>query len=643
MKLIKAQLENFRSIKTAELNFKIPFKILVGKNESGKSNILKALSLLDKDTLPSKEDLREGINDFDKKISTEVTFEFKLDETELNEVYQKLETLLLTNNGEADKKTIASIDDIEHNLFDLCLKYNAGLYEVNIATLQNRYTYWSLKDKWKSNPELKWNPGDEDQTYGPVRQKYKDYKIIDISVLADSEKDSFIELSDEKVHDLICNQINTYIKNHHPQVINWKYDEKNLLPDSINIATFVANPSSFSPLKTMFELAEIKNIKEAITTYQNSGSFHKLNNFLEKIADKTTKHFREVWKEYKNIEFTLNLNGDTIVTGIKETNTYSFQQRSDGFKRFVTFLLMVSATYKTENLKNAILLIDEPDISLHPSGIRYLRDELIRISKHNTVCASTHSIFLIDNTNLNRHYIIKKENEVTSIEEVDEHNIINEEVIYNALGFSFYETLRHTNLVFEGWRDKELFRKSLEKNAVDIKELKDFFKDFGFCHINGVKEAKSIAPILELSGRNFFIISDNDDVANARKKDFVKEKTHGEWLTYKDCFDECKAITGEDFLKKEHISAAINSIKKIKKELAGVPKLEDSQYGVINEINRWLEKECLIKDPQERKDIIGQIKEILFESLKHTNIDAAYYDFLRALKTKVEKQIKSTT
>ena len=77
-----------------------------------------------------------------------------------------------------------------------------------------------------------------------------------------------------------------------------------------------------------------------------------------------------------------------------EHNRYDFAQRSDGFKRFVSFLLLVSTLVKTKQLENVLLLIDEPEISLHPTGARYLRDELIRISKTNWVVYSTHSIFM---------------------------------------------------------------------------------------------------------------------------------------------------------------------------------------------------------------------------------------------------------
>ena len=175
-----------------------------------------------------------------------------------------------------------------------------------------------------------------------------------------------------------------------------------------------------------------------VRIYRLRWSIVRENSHLDRIANKTTNHFRKVWREYRNIEFSLRLDADQIIPGIKELNTHDFARRSDGFKRFVTFLLMISVKVKADLLRNTLLLIDEPDTSLHPTGARYLRDELIRISRTNHVVYSTHSIFMIDSGDIGRHLIVKKKGEVTSIESAKESNIAEEEVLYNALGHSVF-------------------------------------------------------------------------------------------------------------------------------------------------------------------------------------------------------------
>lgn len=49
MRLNHVDISNFRSIKSIVINFDPKCRVLVGINESGKSNILEALSLLDPD------------------------------------------------------------------------------------------------------------------------------------------------------------------------------------------------------------------------------------------------------------------------------------------------------------------------------------------------------------------------------------------------------------------------------------------------------------------------------------------------------------------------------------------------------------------------------------------------------------------
>ena len=62
------------------------------------------------------------------------------------------------------------------------------------------------------------------------------------------------------------------------------------------------------------------------------------------------------------------MDGDFIKCSVSEKNDFSFQKRSDGFKKFVAFLLTVSTKSRMGDLKNTLVLVDEPDSGLHPSG-----------------------------------------------------------------------------------------------------------------------------------------------------------------------------------------------------------------------------------------------------------------------------------
>ena len=50
--------------------------------------------------------------------------------------------------------------------------------------------------------------------------------------------------------------------------------------------------------------------------------------------------------------------------------------RSDGFKQFISFILSLSIETKKYDNNNRLILIDEPERHLHPSGIRDLGKDL---------------------------------------------------------------------------------------------------------------------------------------------------------------------------------------------------------------------------------------------------------------------------
>ena len=374
----------------------------------------------------------------------------------------------------------------------------------------------------------------------------------------------------------------------------------------------------------MFTLAGITEISTSIASAKARGN-NQFQNYLDGIAKKSTTHFRNVWKEYKNIEFSLRLNADQIEPGVKEKNTLDFSKRSDGFKRFVTFLLMISVNVKTDELTDTLLLIDEPEISLHPSGARYLREELIKISKTNYVVYSTHSIFMIDSGDISRHYIVKKKDEITTIESAKDSNIADEEVLYNALGHSVFAVLKEKNLIFEGWNDKYLFSVALQ-GATTV--LKNKYKDFGICHAKGVGTIKTITPMIELAQRECLIISDSDKPAKDQQKIYKQEKGFGEWKNYQDIDASIVAITGEDFVKNDFIT------KQVKVILTGstMPVFDQTTLADKNKlasISKWLTDNGMTAD--QAKDTLTKIKNSIFENLKSQNLEDDYTKLLNGI------------
>lgn len=624
MKLDMATIKNFRSIKDVDIHFDPPCRILVGINESGKSNILKALSLLSDDLKPvKKDDQREALPDEEPISESYIRFVFKFNKEEIDELYEAMNSLVLSNEKNPD---IIAIGETKKNIKEFCATRNEGLYRVNIIEERKYFQYWTLGSSYKLLPGWKKPTSNCPSTFkvdvNGEQLLLSQFKLVRASDLAEVPEGYLEDATIEDLGTASGNVIIKITKECLPDTLFWEYDETNLLPSAINITSFKANPDSCLPLKNMFMLAGVIDIQAGIDDAKK-GTPNQFQNYLDRVAKRTTTHFREVWKEYRNIEFSLKLNAEQIIPGVKEENTHDFSRRSDGFKRFVTFLLMISVNVKTDALRDTLLLIDEPEIGLHPSGVRYLSNELIRISKKNYVACSTHSIFMIDSGDISRHFIVKKKDEITKIEPVKESNIADEEVLYLALGHSMFSILNEKNIIFEGWKDKRLFNVAIGGSPAELKEK---FKSVGVCHAKGASAVKTVTPMIELAKRECLIISDSDDMAKSYQKKYRQDKCYGEWKTYQEIDPKIKAITGEDFISNEYIAKQVKSVLASSSMPAFEVSILPDKKGKLAALSKWLTHNGMNSDQTE--ETLKNIKNLIFENLKYQNIDIGEYSKL---------------
>lgn len=440
MNLSYVQICNYRSVEFARLDFTPSCRVLVGLNESGKSNILRALSLLDENRMPGSGDIRIALPDEPQIEKAYVRFVFTLDDAEMSEVYKRVLQKVLCHNPDAPmlKRHMMPL-----TLRDFCKTRREGVREVNIIDSVRSTSYWGLSEKHEVMPNWKKPSPDAPETMrvGPPGAELPilAYKIINTDDYGGIPPAYLLDADARDINQMVGDEIVRYVKAGIPQVVFWEYADANLLPAGVRIEDFAADPNICSPLKSMFQLAGITEIGAEISREARRGR-HGIRNLLNRVAEQTTRHFREMWPEYRHLEFGLSPNGDSIDASIKDVfNHYEMSQRSDGFKRFATFLLTVSARLRTNQLKGALLLIDEPDVSLHPSGAKFLRDELLRIAEQNFVVYSTHSIFMIDTLDIGKHIIVKKINEKTSVSTAESSTVPDEDVLYHAVNLSVFE------------------------------------------------------------------------------------------------------------------------------------------------------------------------------------------------------------
>lgn len=425
MRLHSVEISNYRSLKDLTIEFTDNCLILVGVNESGKSNILKALSLLG-DSIPLDNDVRIPLVDDDPNADSMVDFIFELEIPDIDRIISNISSRFV--NSENEKIVMLDLKTREEFLFRQYMLdfFNKGLYRVNIKNrtkdpLYYRKPDFTLKD-WKAvNKNIQ-----EDVQISINDKKYnlKAFDFINSADIRTVNPHYFGDLPSDLIGKMIGKEIMDVVIKNLPVCIFWRYNEKSILPSEVNIADFTNNPDCCLPLKNMFNLFGKEKIFDELRESQKNRQL--LMSMLKNVAKKTTLFFQETWKDYDQIEFDLQPDGDKILILIKEQNYFSVAQRSDGFKRFISFLLLISASVAKEKIKNSLLLIDEPDIGLHPKGAKLLKEELLKISMTNQVVYSTHSGFMIDKEKLSRNLICTKENEITRVNVASHANMIEE-------------------------------------------------------------------------------------------------------------------------------------------------------------------------------------------------------------------------
>lgn len=393
--------------------------ILVGKNETGKSNLLQAIGFLAE---PKGEYnyqvLKNAQNDNCDAINFYYTFYFKTEnewrkilESKINapkEFFEKLilrgveKNLYLTSDSNQFKTRHTFIFENDNNFFNkFCyrtINHSSLLYDVAYE-----------KDISKIETDI---------------NEYKNFTSTEFNKFLDNVFSDFM------------NQQGSV------NVAKWKYSKEYLITDIIDLNEFKENCEICHPLKNIFNLAGYKTQSDIKNKIDSLMLGPKNINKLEKILENAAKeHLNIVWPECR-VLFKIKIQDDLklavyVVDENDEENTFYLTDRSEGFKQFISFIMGVSAANATKNLRDRVIIIDEPETHMHPSGIKYMRDELLRIGRNNYVFIATHSEFIIDTKNKERHYIVTKVNNNTSVQNWNSNSSIpNDEILRQAFGLN---------------------------------------------------------------------------------------------------------------------------------------------------------------------------------------------------------------
>jgi predicted ATP-dependent endonuclease of OLD family len=182
------------------------------------------------------------------------------------------------------------------------------------------------------------------------------------------------------------------------------------------------------------------------------------------------------------------------------------------------FILSLLETYaEIAKRDDSILLIEEPEVYLHPTLQRKMFEALREIAGINQVIYTTHSPIMISDLWVDDSIkLVTLENGETSINEIDVEKIINE------LGIRYEDTLNAKAIVFvEGKDDLKIFERIERFLSKDRNQIK-------FISTDSFKSMHLFAQMKILFSDNvnaeFYCIADSDGVESVERKQNILDK-----------------------------------------------------------------------------------------------------------------------
>lgn len=565
--------KNFRSIKDTkkiEINNKIT--VLAGKNESGKTNILKAIQAFYNDEFDE-----DDIPVDNKELNPEIKINFELSKEYINE---KLKTKI---NSEKDKFSLCitrskNIIDVYEGTIIECL---SGMFVEEFNKVEE---YKSIFKQSESDKFIKNILNNRDEETELIENINKSFNISDDEQKS-KEQYTYIKEVLKKL-DLKKN-INKLI----PQIAYFDSFE-DMLPDELTqkeIATadFEKNNKAFVNLLKLLNINKDEFLKKIEGNERNQSSEFK------SISKKITEKYNNVYLQEK-VSIGLDKNGDKIFIQIFDEGDLNHDkkpsQRSNGFQWFISFYLLLNSLDK-----DAIILIDEPGLYLHAKAqddiLKFLNEEI-----DNNVIFTTHSPYLIDINKLDSLKLIRKIEKLGTIVDQKYYDCKDQETITPVVTAIGYNVAKNPigignglNIITEGISDRFYILAFL-----DLLKSKDNINIIPSTGAGNIHLLVSLAIGWNL---NYKILLDKDtgegEAISNLKKLFIEEEQMYEKIVYACNKGAIEDVFSKDDKKKFNISknrkvvSAYNFYNKVvKKELS----IKDLSQDSINNIKAIVEK-----------------------------------------------------
>lgn len=592
MKLTKARIQNYRSIiDTGEFDIEELKTIMVGPNEAGKTVILKALQQLNKPSDVAGFDVlrdypRSLYNDIStKKVLpkdvTVVTGYYSLEESDKELIPDEFKDCIYKSYKNIDNKLYHSLEnapsvvyykDIKNDLTRMLSHLDKQSKIENPEETDNpSELVKSIIGTWSDYTSLSGENATKltaflEKNYALVEEdnekEEKRYSSLIEQIKFNAKRDEVLSILSKREPVFIL--FNNYFKvkpSVHLEHLA-KRTEQNLLDDDYY------DYGNLCLLKllgfTARELSDLGNTvspsqsdREALQDYKDKLDSRSYQ--LNAASVRLTDEIRKVWMpnpdrpEADKLKVTADGQYLKVVVEDDIGVDIELDQRSEGFQWLVSFFVVFFAEAMDKH-KNAILLLDEPGMSLHGLKQRDFRDTISRLAEKNQTIYTTHSPFLVGPDELDIVKVVEMKNRKegtkvhTTISSSDPAGLL---PLQEALGYDLAQSLfsQQRNLILEGITDywyvdatANLLRESKDENLND---------KIALVFANSAGKVVYYATILFAHNLKVAALLDSDSAGDqaAQQENLVHTLGNKNILRTKDFVDNVPKAEIEDLLR----------------------------------------------------------------------------------------------
>ncbi|MFM0642190.1 AAA family ATPase [Paraburkholderia metrosideri] len=252
------------------------------------------------------------------------------------------------------------------------------------------------------------------------------------------------------------------------------------------------------------------------------------NQLANRASAVVTGEIKRLWKD-RALKIRFNLDGNHLETLISDpTATYDVEvnlsDRSRGFQWFFAFYITFAADTDGGEAKNAVLLLDEPGLYLHAKSqsdlLRHFEDDFA-----NQILYSTHSPFMVPTHALNSVRTVNiAENAGTTVTNDPTGDARTLFPLQAALGYDLAQSLfvGPNNLVVEGvtdfWIISAVSAYLKEKGKTALKT------DLILTPAGGAQKVSYMVALLTSESLNVLVLLDAERESKATREELIKAK-----------------------------------------------------------------------------------------------------------------------